>query len=33
MGRKNTYFVFSVLGIACYCFVPYTGEIGSVGLS
>jgi MFS family permease len=32
MGRKNTYFVFFVLGIACYCFVPYTGEIGSVAL-
>jgi MFS family permease len=30
IGRKNTYYVFFVLGIACYCFVPYTGEVGSV---
>ena len=30
LGRKNTYFVFFALGIACYCFVPYTGAIGSV---
>jgi MFS family permease len=32
LGRKNTYFCFFVLGIACYCFVPYTGAIGSVVL-
>jgi MFS family permease len=32
IGRKNTYFVFFLLGIACYCFVPYTGAIGSVVL-
>ena len=30
MGRKNTYYVFFILGIACYCSVPYTGAIGSV---
>jgi Major Facilitator Superfamily len=30
IGRKNTYFVFMVLGFALYCTVPYTGEIGSV---
>ncbi len=32
LGRKNTYFVFFALGIACYCFVPYTGAVGSVVL-
>src|SRR5579862_6097154 len=32
LGRKTTYFVFFVLGIALYCFTPYTGEIGSVSL-
>jgi MFS family permease len=30
IGRKNTYFVFMVLGFALYCTVPYTGELGSV---
>jgi len=30
IGRKNTYFVFMVLGFALYCTVPYTGEVGSV---
>jgi MFS family permease len=30
IGRKNTYFVFMVLGFALYCAVPYTGEVGSV---
>ncbi|MGA3305501.1 MAG: OFA family MFS transporter [Stellaceae bacterium] len=30
MGRKNTYFVFFILGIICYCSVPYSGAIGSV---
>src|SRR5262249_49649936 len=30
IGRKNTYFVFMVLGFLLYCAVPYTGEIGSV---
>jgi hypothetical protein len=30
IGRKNTYFVFMVLGFALYCTVPYTGQIGSV---
>jgi len=30
IGRKNTYFVFMVLGFLLYCTVPYTGEIGSV---
>jgi MFS family permease len=30
IGRKNTYFVFMVLGFALYCAVPYTGSIGSV---
>ncbi len=32
IGRKNTYYVFFLLGIACYCFVPYTGAVGSVVL-
>jgi len=32
IGRKNTYFAFFILGIACYCFVPYSGEVGSVVL-
>jgi MFS family permease len=32
LGRKNTYFVFFVLGAALYAAVPYTGEIGSIGL-
>jgi len=30
IGRKNTYFVFFVLGTVLYCIVPYTGAIGSV---
>jgi len=32
LGRKNTYFVFFVLGAVLYAFVPYTGSIGSVAL-
>jgi len=32
IGRKNTYFVFMVLGFVLYCTVPYTGSIGSVAL-
>ena len=32
IGRKNTYFVFMVLGFCLYCTVPYAGSIGSVGL-
>jgi MFS family permease len=32
LGRKNTYFVFFVLGFILYSTVPYAGEIGSVGL-
>jgi MFS family permease len=30
IGRKNTYFIFMVLGFFLYCVVPYTGSIGSV---
>ena len=30
IGRRNTYFVFMVLGFVLYCLVPYTGSIGSV---
>jgi MFS family permease len=30
IGRRNTYFVFMVLGFALYCTVPYTGTAGSV---
>jgi MFS family permease len=30
IGRKNTYFVFMVLGFVLYCTVPYTGSVGSV---
>jgi MFS family permease len=30
IGRKNTYFVFMVLGLLLYCTVPYTGSVGSV---
>jgi MFS family permease len=30
IGRRNTYFVFMVLGFFMYCSVPYTGSIGSV---
>jgi MFS family permease len=32
IGRKNTYYCFFLLGITCYCFVPYSGAIGSVVL-
>jgi len=31
IGRRNTYFVFMVLGFVLYCLVPSTGSIGSVG--
>jgi hypothetical protein len=30
IGRRNTYFVFMLLGFALYCTVPHTGSIGSV---
>jgi MFS family permease len=30
LGRRNTYFVFMVLGFILYCMVPYMGAIGSV---
>ena len=30
IGRRNTYFVFMVLGFILYCTVPYTGAIGNV---
>ena len=30
IGRRNTYFVFMVLGFLLYCTVPYTGAAGSV---
>jgi MFS family permease len=32
IGRKNTYFVFFVLGFILYSTVPYAGTTGSVGL-
>ncbi len=32
IGRKNTYFLFFVLGIILYSAVPHTGKIGSVAL-
>ena len=32
LGRKNTYFVFFVLGALLYAAVPQTGRIGSIGL-
>jgi MFS family permease len=32
IGRRNTYFVFMVLGFILYCSVPYTGSVGSVSL-
>jgi MFS family permease len=32
IGRKNTYFIFFVLGFILYAAVPYTGGIGNVGL-
>jgi MFS family permease len=32
LGRRNTYFVFFVLGIVLYSLVPWTGSIGSVAL-
>ena len=30
IGRKNTYFIFMVLGFVLYCAVPHTGSIGSI---
>ena len=30
IGRRNTYFIFMVLGFVLYCTVPHTGSIGSV---
>jgi MFS family permease len=30
IGRRNTYFVFMVLGFILYCLVPYTGSVGSI---
>jgi MFS family permease len=32
IGRRNTYFVFVVLGFCLYCTVPYAGSMGSVAL-
>jgi MFS family permease len=32
MGRKNTYFVFFILGTVLYALVPTAGRMGSVGL-
>jgi len=32
IGRRNTYFVFMVLGTVLYSLVPWTGSIGSVAL-
>jgi MFS family permease len=32
MGRKNTYFVFFILGTVLYAIVPTSGKTGSVGL-
>ncbi len=32
LGRKNTYFVFFVLGIALYCLMPTLGHAGLAGL-
>lgn len=32
IGRRNTYFVFFILGFALYITVPYSGAAGSVGL-
>jgi MFS family permease len=32
IGRRNTYFVFMVLGFVLYCTVPYAGSAGSVAL-
>jgi MFS family permease len=32
LGRRNTYFVFFVLGFVLYATVPYSGASGSVGL-
>jgi MFS family permease len=32
LGRKNTYFVFFMLGLILYSVVPYTGAIGNVAL-
>lgn len=32
LGRKNTYFVFFILGVILYSLVPYTGQTNSVAL-
>jgi MFS family permease len=32
LGRKNTYYVFFVLGTILYATIPYTGSVGSVTL-
>jgi len=32
IGRKNTYYVFFVLGIALYCLMPTLGHMGQAGL-
>jgi len=32
LGRKNTYFVFMILGLLLYCAIPHTGQIGSITL-
>lgn len=32
LGRKNTYFVFFLLGTLLYCFVPHTGQTNSIAL-
>ncbi len=32
IGRKNTYFVFMVLGLLLYCAIPHTGTVGSITL-
>jgi len=33
IGRKNTYYVFFILGIALYCSIPYTAYQGSINPS
>jgi MFS family permease len=30
IGRRNTYFIFFILGTLLYCTVPYTGKAGSI---
>ncbi|HEY4193269.1 MAG TPA: OFA family MFS transporter [Mesorhizobium sp.] len=30
LGRRNTYFIFMVLGFILYCLVPYMGGVGSI---